>query len=449
MEMLSRSLQGMASPISPDVSAYFSGVSSRRRSAADAVDDEEALQWAAMERLPSFERLRTGLMRAEEDASRRRFGHEEVDVRAMGLAQRQAFVERVFRVAEEDNARFLKKLRARIDRAGVQIPTVEVRFQGLNVAADCHVGTRALPTLANATMDVFDWLLGLVGVNLAERKSLHILKDVSGAIRPSRMTLLLGPPASGKTTLLLALAGKLDPGLEVSGEVTYNGFGMDEFVPQKTAAYISQNDVHDGELTVKEVLDFSARCQGVGQRYELLQELAKKERQLGIYPDPEVDLFMKATSVQGATLQTDYILRILGLDMCADVIVGNELMRGISGGQKKRLTTDSISKWWIWGFWCSPLTYSYIALVSNEMHSPRWMETFVTLGKPQTIVPEETDTSLDNSQEGKKLTNITQGTTALTSEPLSSNSMITCKLVSDLFHFHFPLMSRKVTLLYL
>lgn len=34
------------------------------------------------------------------------------------------------------------------------------------------------------------------------------------------MTLLLGPPASGKTTLLLALAGKLDPSLKVGGNST-------------------------------------------------------------------------------------------------------------------------------------------------------------------------------------------------------------------------------------
>ncbi|EAZ13392.1 hypothetical protein OsJ_03311 [Oryza sativa Japonica Group] len=310
MEILSRSLQSM--PASPDVSAYFSGASSRRPSAADEVDDEEALRW---------------------------YGDREVDVRTLELAQRQAFVERVFHVAEEDNERFLKKLRARIDRAGIQMPTVEVRFRNVNVQAECHVGTRALPTLANVSRDVGESLLGLVGLNFAKRKALHILKDVSGIVRPSRMTLLLGPPSSGKTTLLLALAGKLDPTLETSGEVTYNGYGLDEFVPQKTAAYISQHDVHAGEMTVKETLDFSAKCQGVGQRYELLKELAKKERQLGIYPDPEVDLFMKATSVEGSTLQTDYILRILGLDMCADVIVGDELRRGISGGQKKRLTT--------------------------------------------------------------------------------------------------------------
>jgi len=42
-----------------------------------------------------------------------------------------------------------------------------------------------------------------------------ILKDVSGIIKPRRMTLLLGPPSSGKTTLLLALSGKLDPNLKV------------------------------------------------------------------------------------------------------------------------------------------------------------------------------------------------------------------------------------------
>ena len=81
------------------------------------------------------------------------------------------------------------------------------------------------------------------------------------------MPLLLGAPSSGKRTRLLALAGKLDPSLARGGEVAYNGFPLDEFVPQKTAAYISQTDVHGGEMTVKETLDFSARCQGVGTKY--------------------------------------------------------------------------------------------------------------------------------------------------------------------------------------
>jgi len=84
------------------------------------------------------------------------------------------------------------------------------------------------------------------------------------------MTLLLGPPSSGKTTLLLALAGKLDRGLKTEGKVTYNGYGLNEFVPQKTAAYVSQHDLHVGELTVRETLDFSAHVLGVGSQFGIL-----------------------------------------------------------------------------------------------------------------------------------------------------------------------------------
>ncbi|KAI5418389.1 ABC transporter G member 35 [Lathyrus oleraceus] len=115
------------------------------------------------------------------------------------------------------------------------------------------------------------------------------------------------------TTLLLALAGKLDAELRVKGEITYNGHKLNEFVPRKTSAYISQNDVHVGEMTVKETLDFSARCQGVGTRYDLLSELARREKEAGIFPEAELDLFMKATAVKGteSSLITDYTLKPL------------------------------------------------------------------------------------------------------------------------------------------
>lgn len=54
---------------------------------------------------------------------------------------------------------------------------------------------------------------------------------------------------------------------QVSGEVTYNGHTMNEFVPQKTSAYISQHDLHVAEMTVKETLEYSAKSQGIGTRY--------------------------------------------------------------------------------------------------------------------------------------------------------------------------------------
>jgi len=99
---------------------------------------------------------------------------------------------------------------------------------------------------------------------------------------------------------------------QVSGKVTYCGHELNEFVPQKTCAYISQHDIHFGEMTVRETLDFSGRCLGIGTRYEALVELSRREREAGIKPDPEIDAFMKAIALSGqkTNLVTDYVLKV-------------------------------------------------------------------------------------------------------------------------------------------
>jgi hypothetical protein len=84
-------------------------------------DDEEALRWAAIERLPTYNRVRTAILSssteaAAEDTTNSKQQFKEVDVRKLGVGDRQEFIERVFRVADEDNQRFLQKLRNRIDR---------------------------------------------------------------------------------------------------------------------------------------------------------------------------------------------------------------------------------------------------------------------------------------------------------------------------------------------
>lgn len=96
------------------------------------------------------------------------------------------------------------------------------------------------------------------------------------------------------------------------GRVTYCGHELSEFVPQRTCAYISQHDLHHGEMTVRETLDFSGRCMGVGTRYDQLAELSKREIAEGIKPDPEIDAFMKAIAIEGqeTSLVTDYILKV-------------------------------------------------------------------------------------------------------------------------------------------
>ncbi|PPD88650.1 hypothetical protein GOBAR_DD14392 [Gossypium barbadense] len=288
-------------------------------------DDEMELQWAAIQRLPSFKRLRTSLFdhkllnetTKEEEEIKVDRKRKVIDVTELGALERRVFIEKLITKIEDDNLRLLKKLKERIDRqesiclsfcfeavvtihihdlqlkgtfvlrVGLEFPTIEVRFQNLSVEADCEVVQgKPIPTLWNTITSVFS----------------------------------------------------------VTGEISYNGYKFTEFVPQNTSAYISQYDLHISEMTVRETLDFSARCQGIGGRADMLKEISRREKQSGIVPEPDIDTYMKAISIEGlkGTLQTDYILKILGLDICADTIVGDAMNRGISGGEKRRLTTGEM-----------------------------------------------------------------------------------------------------------
>ncbi|OEL30546.1 ABC transporter G family member 36 [Dichanthelium oligosanthes] len=267
-------------------------------------DDEEALRWAALEKLPTYDRVRRAIvplgLGGGDDELAGGKGFVDVDVHSFGPRERRALLERVVRVADEDNERFLLKLKDRVDRVGIDMPTIEVRFENLEAEAEVRVGSSGLPTVLNSIVNTVEEAANALHLLPSRKRTMPILQDVSGIIKPRRMTLLLGPPGSGKTTLLLALAGRLDKDLKVTGKVTYNGHEMMEFVPERTAAYISQHDLHIGEMTAS------------------------------------------AMGGQEANVVTDYILKILGLEICADTMVGDEMLRGISGGQRKRVTTGEM-----------------------------------------------------------------------------------------------------------
>ncbi|KAL4603910.1 hypothetical protein ACB092_10G157600 [Castanea dentata] len=322
----------------------------------------ESQYWAKIERLPTTKRVNISLLDCKllNDSKEKKAGKRVVDVTKLGAVEKHMFIDELLKEIEEDNLRLLEKQKERIDRVGLELPSVEVRFQNLFIEAECKVvHGKPIPTLWSTLKDII--------VNSKVNK-LKIIKNVSGIIKPSRLTLLLGPPGCGKTTLLRALAGTLDQSLKVTGEISYNGYEVNEFVPQKTSAYISQYDLHLSEMTVRETLDFSARCQGIGDRagrlcsascghnhalilLNIMKELCRREKQAGIIPESDIDTYMKvtnlqktATSIEGLrkSLQTDYILKILGLDNCADTLTGDMMNRGISGGQKRRLTTGDM-----------------------------------------------------------------------------------------------------------
>ncbi|KAK8654621.1 hypothetical protein V6N13_107228 [Hibiscus sabdariffa] len=404
-------------------------MSNRRRSEED---DEEALKWAALERLPTYDRVQKGVLHGI-------LGDlQEIDLRKLRLQDRKELLNRFIKSADK-HEEFLKKLKERMDRVSLNLPTIEVRYENINVQGEAYVGSRALPTISNSIFNVIEGVGHRLHILSTHKKKFLILRDVSGIIKPGRLTLLLGPPGSGKTTLLQALTGKLDPGVKFAGKVTYNGHEMHEFVPQRTSAYISQYDVHLPQLTVRETLEFSAKCQGVGTGYDMLIELLRREKELNVRPDPYIDALMKASVLKGhkEKIVTDYVLKILGLDVCADTIVGDAMRRGVSGGQKKRVTTEkalrttykklhqerindntgftknhhivsfrciaalsrdhivsntagclalmwllvfsgfilsreNMHKWLIWGYWTSPLMYVQTAISVNEFLGQAW-----------------------------------------------------------------------------
>ncbi|ESQ32530.1 hypothetical protein EUTSA_v10005611mg [Eutrema salsugineum] len=325
---------------SSEVENLMNERSSSRREKEE--EEEEAMKWAALEqlqRLPTYDRARKAVLRGITG------GFKEIDMKDLGFVETRELFDRVMAMDDEDwHGEYLRRLKSRFDRVSLNLPTIEVRFEDVNVTAEAYEGSKAVPTVMNSFFSVAKGVGTKIGVLRIHKKRISILKNVSGIIKPGRLTLLLGPPCSGKSTLLKALSGKIESGLKCTGKVTYNGHELHEFVPERTAAYIGQYDVHLPRLTVRETLKFSAKCQGVGTRYDMLAELLRREKDLKIKPDPYLDALMKASVMEGhkENVVTDYVLKVLGLETCADTIVGDNMQRGISGGQKKRVTTGEM-----------------------------------------------------------------------------------------------------------
>lgn len=77
-------------------------------------DDEDELRWAAIERLPTYDRLRTGILRQVLDNGK--VVMDEVDVTKLGVQDKKQLMESILKVVEDDNEKFLRRLRDRTDR---------------------------------------------------------------------------------------------------------------------------------------------------------------------------------------------------------------------------------------------------------------------------------------------------------------------------------------------
>lgn len=102
-------------------SSFRGDTSSFRRSSTissskDGVNNENVLEWAAIDRLPTSERLRSALFDKESDENGGDSkGKKVVDITKLGAHERHLFVEKLIKHVENDNLKLLRKIRDRID----------------------------------------------------------------------------------------------------------------------------------------------------------------------------------------------------------------------------------------------------------------------------------------------------------------------------------------------
>ncbi|XAR62667.1 Taurine-transporting ATPase [Bertholletia excelsa] len=134
-----------------------------------------------------------------------------------------------------------------------------------------------------------------------------ILNGITGMVSPGEILAVLGPSGSGKSTLLNALAGRLQ-GHSLTGTILANGRKLTKPVLKRTG-FVTQDDVLYPHLTVRETLVFCALLR-------LPTTLSRTEK----------------ISV------ADSVISELGLSKCANTIIGNTFIRGVSGGERKRVS---------------------------------------------------------------------------------------------------------------
>lgn len=158
--------------------------------------------------------------------------------------------------------------------------------------------------------------LGLMSKIWTKPREKTILNGIDGLLSPGEMLLVLGPPSSGCTTLLKMLAGQTGGYRRWLGSINYSG------IPLKTMqerfrsmmAFNGEIDNHFPYLTVSQTLEFAASTKTPHRR---MTGVSRAE-------------YIKAT--------TNILLATFGLQHTANTRVGNDFVRGVSGGERRRVS---------------------------------------------------------------------------------------------------------------
>ncbi|XP_027918710.1 ABC transporter G family member 11-like [Vigna unguiculata] len=148
-----------------------------------------------------------------------------------------------------------------------------------------------------------------VWVTASNRKngSRSILEGLTGYAKPGQLLAIMGPSGCGKSTLLDTLAGRLGSKMRQSGDILINGHK--QTLTYGTSAYVTQDDTLLTTLTVGEAVHYSAQL----QLPDTMSKQEKKER-------------------------ADFTIREMGLQDAINTRIGGWGVKGISGGQKRRVS---------------------------------------------------------------------------------------------------------------
>lgn len=148
------------------------------------------------------------------------------------------------------------------------------------------------------------------------KRTRSIIKDVSGYAQAGTMTLVIGRPGAGCTTFLKAITGQTQTYTAVEGNITYGGINshdMSKNYPEELI-YVPEVDDHFPYLTVEQTLRFA---------------IASK------IPQVRID---DASPENYISTMEKMLTTILGLEHVEGTNVGNDFIRGVSGGERKRVS---------------------------------------------------------------------------------------------------------------
>lgn len=196
-----------------------------------------------------------------------------------------------------------------------------VVFRDLTVKGE-GLGASLQPTIGDMFMGLPRFLKNLFtkGPKAASAKPpvREILSHFDGCVRPGEILLVLGRPGSGCTTFLKAFANQRAGYTDVLGDVTYGGTDAKRMAKdfRGEIIYTPESDLHYATLSVKRTLKFALKTRTPGKESRLEGESRKDY----------LNEFLRVAT------------KLLWIEHTLDTKVGNEHVRGVSGGERKRVT---------------------------------------------------------------------------------------------------------------